>query len=89
MSTEHCPTPVTQRDCDHRHRGVTRWLSMTVVLAVAVLGSAGTSFVIARGASQDVAVHKAVQAEVNKHILGSLNRIETDVRILRNGSGHE
>lgn len=89
MKEEHCPTPVTQRSCDSRHKGVTRWLSIVVALVVTVLGSAGASFIVARGAAQDVAVHKAAQVEVNKHILDSLKRIETDVRILRNGHGHE
>lgn len=85
MDDEHCPSPVTQRACNDRHKGINRLLAIVVGLVMAVLGSAGASFIIARQASQDVAVHEAVQAEVNKHILGSLNRIETDVRILRNG----
>lgn len=89
MSEGHCISSVTQRDCDQRHRGITRWLGATLIMMAGCLGSAGTGFVVARGASQDVAVHKAVQAEVNARILDSLKRIETEVRILRNGDGHK
>jgi hypothetical protein len=84
MSEGHCIATVTQRDCDHRHKGVTRWLSATLVIMAATLSSAGAAYVSARGALQDVAVHKAAQDEVNTRILQSLKRIETDMRIRRN-----
>jgi hypothetical protein len=85
VSTDHCTANVIQRDCDNRHRGVTRWLSATVLIMGATLTSAGAAYVSARGALQDVAVHKAAQDEVNKHILSSLERIEANVTAIRNG----
>lgn len=89
MKDEHCQSNVTQRDCDVRHRGVTRWLNTMVIVMAATLSSAGAAYMSARGAVQGVAVHKASQEEVNKRVLDSLKRIEVDVRILRNGHGHK
>ena len=84
-----CPETVTQTACDARHRGITRWLSTLIILMVVVCGTAGSAFLVARDAAQDTAVQSAAQEEVNKRVLESLDRIETDVRILRNGHGHE
>lgn len=89
MNDDHCPTNVTQRACDARHKGVTNWLTTVLIIMVATLSSAGAAYVTARGASQDVAVQTAAQSEVNTRVLDSLKRIESDVRILRNGHGHE
>ena len=77
--------PVSQRNCDLRHRGLTRWLSVQVVVVLAVLGSAGGAFMSARNAVQDGAVQKARQQAVNERVLHSLKRIEIDIRAMRNG----
>lgn len=89
QETAHCPTSITLRDCDLRHRGITRWLNTIIGLMVVMFGTTGSAFLVARGAAQDIAVQTAVQEEVNKRVLASLERIERDVRILRNGSSHE
>lgn len=85
MNDDHCTTNVTRRECDARHRSVTKWLSTQIVLLVTVLSCTGAAYVSARSASQDVAVQKAVQQEVNKSVLDSLKRIEMELRALRTG----
>lgn len=84
-----CETCVTKDDCDRRHQGTNRWSYAILVLFGIAVSCAGGASVVAWGAAQDVAIQKAVQEKVNDNMLDLLKRIETDVRSIRNGHGHE
>ncbi|KKN49379.1 hypothetical protein LCGC14_0643550 [marine sediment metagenome] len=80
-----CEICVTRDDCDRRHQNTNRWSYAILILFGIAVSCAGGASVVAWGASQGVAVHKASQEEVNKRVLDSLKRIEVDVRSIRNG----
>lgn len=80
---------ISVENCDARHRGITRWLNTLIGLLVVMFGTSASAFIAARGAVQDIAVQTAAQEEVNARVLASLERIELDVRILREEHKHE
>ena len=84
-----CKTCVTKEECRNRHKSIGRWLYVVPGLFLFALACAGTSYAVARSAAQDVAVQGASQTEFNRAALDALERIETELRILRNGHGHK